>query len=111
MVYEFPHKENAQYKVKAQYENYIGGEWVAPAGGKYFDNESPVIGKAVSKVPRSTKEDVDKAVAAAHEAQKTWGETSPTERSNILLKIRSEEHTSELQSRFDLVCRLLLDKK
>ncbi|HIW11578.1 MAG TPA: aldehyde dehydrogenase [Candidatus Salinicoccus stercoripullorum] len=98
MVYEFPHKENAQYKVKAQYENYIGGEWVAPAGGKYFDNESPVIGKAVSKVPRSTKEDVDKAVAAAHEAQKTWGETSPTERSNILLKIadRIEENLEEL---------------
>ncbi|KKK34304.1 aldehyde dehydrogenase [Salinicoccus sediminis] len=98
MVYEFPHKENAQYKVKAQYENYIGGEWVPPAGGQYFDNESPVIGKAVSKVPRSTKEDVDKAIEAAHEAQKSWGQTSPTERSNILLKIadRIEENLEEL---------------
>ncbi|WP_017549390.1 acetaldehyde dehydrogenase ExaC [Salinicoccus carnicancri] len=98
MVYEFPHKENAQYKVKAQYENYIGGEWVPPAGGQYFDNESPVIGKAVSKVPRSTKEDVDRAIEAAHEAQKSWGQTSPTERSNILLKIadRIEENLEEL---------------
>lgn len=98
MVFEFPHKENAKYKVKAQYENYIGGEWVAPSGGQYFENESPVIGKTVSKVPRSTKEDVDKAVAAAHEAQKSWGETSPTERSNVLLKIadRIEENLEEL---------------
>ncbi|WP_411842390.1 aldehyde dehydrogenase family protein [Salinicoccus sp. HZC-1] len=98
MVFEFPNKENAKYKVKKQYENYIGGEWVPPAGGQYFDNESPVIGKAVSKVPRSTKEDVDKAVAAAHEAQKSWGETSPTERSNILLKIadRIEQNLEEL---------------
>jgi len=98
MVYEFPHKENAQYKVKAQYENYIGGEWVPPAGGQYFDNESPVIGKAVSKVPRSTKEDVDKAIEAAHEVQKSWGQTSPAERSNVLLKIadRIEENLEEL---------------
>lgn len=98
MVFEFPHKENAKYKVKKQYENYIGGEWVPPVGGQYFDNESPVIGEAVSKVPRSAKEDVDKAVAAAHEAQKAWGETSPTERSNILLKIadRIEENLEEL---------------
>ncbi|WP_020007970.1 acetaldehyde dehydrogenase ExaC [Salinicoccus albus] len=98
MVFEFPHKENAQYKVKAQYENYIGGEWVAPANGQYFDNESPVIGKPVSKMPRSTKEDVDKAIDAAHEAQKSWGKTSATERSNILLKIadRIEDNLEEL---------------
>ena len=38
MVYEFPHKENAQYKNKEQYENFIGGEWVPPVNGKYFDN-------------------------------------------------------------------------
>ena len=98
MVYEFPNKENAQYKIKEQYENFIGGEWVPPANGKYFDNESPVIGKVVSKVPRSTKEDIDKAVEAAHKAQEEWGKTSPTERSNILLRIadRIEQNLEEL---------------
>lgn len=97
MVFEFPNKENAQYKVKSQYENYINGEWTAPADGEYFDNESPVIGKAVSKVPRSKQADIDKAVAAAQEAQKSWGTTSVTERSNILNKIanRVEENLEE----------------
>lgn len=98
MVFEFPNKADAKYKIKTQYENYIGGEWTAPSDGEYFDNESPVIGEKVSKVPRSKQDDVDKAVAAAHEAQKSWGLTSVTERSNILLKIadRVEEHLEEL---------------
>lgn len=98
MVYEFPNRENAQYKVKSQYENFINGEWTPPVNGGYFDNESPVLGEVVSKVPRSTKEDVDKAVEAATEAQKSWGITSVTERSNILFKIadRIEEHLEEL---------------
>ncbi len=98
MVFEFPNKEGAKYRIKTQYENYIGGEWVAPADGEYFENESPVTGEVVSKVPRSKQADVDKAVAAAQEAQKSWAVTSVTERSNILLKIadRVEEHLEEL---------------
>lgn len=79
MVFEFPNKADAKYKIKTQYENYIGGEWTAPSDGEYFDNESPVIGEKVSKVPRSKQDDVDKAVAAAREAQKSWGLTSVTE--------------------------------
>ena len=98
MVFEFPNKQDAKYKVKSQYENFIGGEWTAPSDNEYFENESPVLGEVVSKVPRSKQADVDKAVAAATEAQKSWGLTSPTERSNILLKIadRVEEHLEEL---------------
>ncbi|MCP9236160.1 aldehyde dehydrogenase family protein [Lewinella sp. JB7] len=77
----------AKPKFKDQYENYIGGEWTAPTQGEYFDNLSPVDGKSFTRIPRSTKEDVDKAVAAAHRAAATWNHTSATERSNLLLKI------------------------
>ena len=72
---------------KAQYENFIGGEWVAPTRGDYFDNVSPVDGNSFTRIPRSTHEDVDKAIDAAWAAAKTWNVTSATERSNILLKV------------------------
>ncbi len=72
---------------REQYENFIGGEWVAPTRGDYFDNVSPVDGKSFTRIPRSTQEDVDKALDAAWAAAKTWNVTSATERSNILLKI------------------------
>ncbi len=52
-------------RFKDQYENFIGGKWVAPTNGEYFDNISPVDGKSFTRIPRSTKEDIDKAVAAA----------------------------------------------
>lgn len=77
----------ARPKFKDQYENFIGGEWVAPAKGDYFDNVSPVDGNSFTRIPRSTKEDVDKAVAAAWKAADHWNNTSATERSNLLLKI------------------------
>ena len=70
-----------------QYENFIGGKWVAPVNGQYFENTSPIDAKAIAKVARSTKEDVELALDAAHEAFKTWSKTSATTRSNILLKI------------------------
>ncbi|APQ18112.1 acetaldehyde dehydrogenase ExaC [Maribacter hydrothermalis] len=74
-------------KFKNQYENFIGGKWVAPSKGEYFDNISPVDGKSFTKIPRSTAEDIDKAIDAAWVAAKTWNATSATERSNMLLKI------------------------
>lgn len=72
---------------KPHYDNYIGGKFVAPVKGAYFDNISPIDGKAFTKVAHSTKEDIDLAVNAASEAFKTWGKTSATERSIILNKI------------------------
>ncbi|WP_028298464.1 aldehyde dehydrogenase family protein [Olivibacter sitiensis] len=72
---------------KEKYDNYIGGKFVAPVNGKYFENTSPIDGKLIAKAARSSKEDVELALDAAHEAFKTWSKTSPTERSNILLKI------------------------
>ncbi|MTB50959.1 aldehyde dehydrogenase family protein [Lewinella sp. W8] len=83
---------------KAQYENFIGGEWVAPTNGQYFDNISPVDGASFTRIPRSTKEDIDKAVAAAWKAAKTWNRTGAAERANILNKIadRIEENLEAL---------------
>ena len=81
-------------KFKEKYDNYINGKWTPPVQGKYFDNISPLTGKAFTKAAHSTKEDITLAVDAAHEAFKTWGKTSATERSIILNKIadRIEEN-------------------
>jgi aldehyde dehydrogenase len=74
-------------KFKNQYENFIGGKWVAPSKGEYFENISPVDGKSFTKIPRSTAEDIDKAIDAAWKAAPSWNSSSATERSNLLLKI------------------------
>ncbi|WP_423998257.1 acetaldehyde dehydrogenase ExaC [Maribacter sp. IgM3_T14_3] len=74
-------------KFKNQYENFIGGKWLAPSKGEYFDNISPVDGKSFTKIPRSTAEDIDLAIDAAWVAAKSWNASSATERSNMLLKI------------------------
>ncbi len=72
---------------KKQYEHFIGGEWVKPSGGEYFDNISPIDGKPFTKAARGNKKDIDLALDAAHEAFKTWSKTPAAERSNVLLKI------------------------
>jgi aldehyde dehydrogenase len=72
---------------KDKYDNFIGGKFVPPVKGEYFDNISPVDGKAFTKAARSTKEDIEAAVDAATEAFKTWSKTAATTRSNLLLKI------------------------
>src|SRR5690606_14211664 len=75
------------FPYKKHYENYIGGRWVAPAGGQYFDNLSPITGQAFCEVPRSGAADVEAALDAAHAARKAWGETSVMERAGVLLRI------------------------
>lgn len=72
---------------KEQYENFIGGKWVPPVDGEYFENTSPVSGEFINRIPRSSSKDIDLAVAAATKASTAWGKTSVTDRSNILLKI------------------------
>ncbi|MCB5188028.1 aldehyde dehydrogenase family protein [Methylobacillus caricis] len=72
---------------KNKYDNYIGGEWVAPVDGEYFDNISPVTGKVFCQVARSNEKDINLALDAAHAAKDAWGKTSGAERANILLKI------------------------
>ncbi|POY38922.1 aldehyde dehydrogenase [Flavobacterium alvei] len=72
---------------KATYDNYIGGKFVAPIGGQYFDVVSPIDGKVFTRAAHSTKVDIDLAVDTAYEAFHTWGKTSVTERSILLNKI------------------------
>ena len=88
----------AAYPYKQQYDNYIGGKWVPPSAGRYFENVSPITGKPFTKVAQSDAEDVNRALDAAHAAQAAWAKTSVAERSNILLKIadRMEQHLQTL---------------
>ncbi|WP_395063972.1 aldehyde dehydrogenase family protein [Flavobacterium sp.] len=72
---------------KAKYDNYIGGKFVAPVNGNYFDVISPIDGKVFTQAAHSSKEDVALAVDTAHKAFETWGKTSVTERSILLNKI------------------------
>lgn len=74
-------------KFKEKYGNYIGGKFIAPISGQYFDVYSPMDGKVFTKAAHSSKEDLTLAVDAASEAFKTWSRVSATERSNLLLKI------------------------
>jgi len=87
MLYAMPGSEDALFTFKNRYENFIGGEWVAPVKGVYFDNISPVNGVAYCEVPRSSEADLALALDAAHGAAGAWGKTAAAERSNILLKI------------------------
>ncbi|MCV6638700.1 aldehyde dehydrogenase family protein [Candidatus Albibeggiatoa sp. nov. NOAA] len=87
MQYANPNTEGAVVNFKDSYDNFIGGEWVAPVDGAYFDNISPVNGKPFCKIPRSNEKDIELALDAAHAAKEAWGKTSVAERSNVLLKI------------------------
>lgn len=87
MQYANPNTAGAVINFKERYENFIGGEWVPPVDGEYFDNISPVTGKAFCQVPRSNEKDIEQALDAAHAAKDAWGSTSVADRSNILLKI------------------------
>jgi aldehyde dehydrogenase len=73
--------------VRDRYDNFIGGQWVKPVHGEYFDNISPVTGKPVCKIARSSAEDIELALDAAHKAKDGWGQRSSTERANILNRI------------------------
>lgn len=87
MRYVDPNQSGSKIHFKDQYENFIGGQWVAPVKGVYFDNISPVDGKSFTRIPRSSAEDIELALDAAHKAKKEWNKSSPTIRSNLLLKI------------------------
>lgn len=87
MIYAQPGQEGSVVSFKSRYENFIGGEWVAPAEGRYFENITPVTGKPFCEVARSSAADVEKALDAAHAARVGWANTSVTDRANILLKI------------------------
>jgi len=83
---------------KSRYGNFINGQWVEPVNGRYFDNISPIHGQKICEVPRSDKDDVERALDAAHAAKDAWARTSAAERANILNAIaaRMEEHLDDL---------------
>ena len=74
-------------KFKDRYDHYIGGQWVAPSGGEYFDNVSPIDGKPFTQAARGNAKDIEKAIESAHKAFATWSKTAASYRSNILLKV------------------------
>ncbi|NRA87140.1 MAG: aldehyde dehydrogenase [Rhizobiales bacterium] len=84
MVYANPGDSGSKMTYKPKYENYIGGKWVAPVKGMYFENVSPVNGKVFTEIARSTAEDIELALDAAHAAKTEWGTTSPTARAAVL---------------------------
>ncbi|NMG16292.1 aldehyde dehydrogenase [Aromatoleum bremense] len=87
MLYELPGQPGAKVQFKSRYDNFIGGKWVAPVRGQYFDNVTPITGKPFCQVARSTEEDITLALDAAHAAADKWGRTSAADRANLLLKI------------------------
>jgi aldehyde dehydrogenase len=82
-----PGSAAAGYTFKPRYDNFIGGKFVAPLSGQYFDNISPITGRVFTQAARSNEADINLALDAAHKAADAWGRTSGTVRANILLKI------------------------
>lgn len=96
--YAAPGSEGAIVSYKSRYDHWIGGEYVPPARGQYFENPSPVNGRPFTEIARGTADDVERALDAAHGAAPGWAKTSASDRANILNRIahRMEEHLDEL---------------
>jgi aldehyde dehydrogenase len=87
MRYSSPGSPDSPVTVEARYDNFIGGKWIPPVDGRYFEDFAPIIGKPFTEIARSGAKDIELALDAAHAAAESWGRTSPTERSGVLLKI------------------------
>ncbi|TCC53242.1 aldehyde dehydrogenase family protein [Kribbella capetownensis] len=86
-IFAAPGQDGSPVTYKSRYEHFIGGEWVPPAKGGYFENPTPVTGENFTEIARGTADDVERALDAAHGAAPGWGRTSPADRANILNKI------------------------
>jgi aldehyde dehydrogenase len=82
-----PGQSDSPVELKSRYENFIGGHWVAPVHGEYSENLTPATGEPFTEVPRSTTEDVELALDAAHAAKDAWAEASTAERSRVLNRV------------------------
>ena len=98
MIYNKPGTVGSKVEFKNRYDNYIGGEWIPPVNGEYFENVSPVDGQVFCEVARSNNQDIERALDAAHAAKDSWGKTAVAVRANILNKIadRMEENLEML---------------
>ncbi|MFG3255204.1 aldehyde dehydrogenase family protein [Streptomyces sp. NPDC048172] len=96
--YAAPGTEGALMSYQPRYDHWIGGSYVAPKQGGYFENPTPVTGQPFTEIARGTADDVERAIDAAHEAQPAWGRKAPAERAAVLNGIaqRMEAHLEEL---------------
>src|SRR6202165_133729 len=97
-VYARPGAEGSLMSFQPRYDNYIGGEWVAPVQGRYFENPTPVTGQTFWEVARADEADIERALDAAHAAAPAWGKTAAAQRAVILNKIadRIEENLESI---------------
>jgi len=93
MLHQALDQLNATFPLRGRYDNFIGGKWVAPVRGQYFDNITPISGEKLCEIARSTAEDIELALDAAHAAQRKWARTPPAQRAAVLNKVadRMEE--------------------
>ena len=93
-----PGQPGAKMDYLPRYDHWIGGEFVPPKRGQYFENPTPVNGHTFCEVARGTAEDVEAALDAAHAAAPAWGRTAAGERANILNRIadRMEQNLEAL---------------
>ena len=98
MIHQAIEELNKSVVIRPRYDNYIGGQWIPPVRGQYFSNLTPLSGQPLCEIARSTAEDVEKALDAAHAAKDAWGRISPAERARVLNKIadRMEEQLKVL---------------
>jgi aldehyde dehydrogenase len=94
MIREALERAGGKVAVHSRYGNFIGGKWEDPVEGRTFTNLSPITGKPVTEIARSTAPDIELALDAAHAAREKWARTSPAERARLLNKIadRMEEN-------------------
>src|SRR6478609_3471331 len=98
MLHQVIETLNSRVALRPRYDNFIGGKWVAPVDGRYFDNISPITGKMVCQIARSQAADIELALDAAHKAKDSWGSTAPAARAAVINKIadRMEENLKVL---------------
>lgn len=96
--YAAPGSEGSIMSYAPRYDHWIGGEYVPPARGRYFENPSPVNGLPFTEIARGTAEDVERALDAAHAAAPAWGRVAAAERATILLRVadRMEQNLERL---------------
>jgi len=87
MLYSAPGTAGAKVQFKPVYDNFINGKFVPALKGQTFDVISPINGKVFTKAARSSADDIELALDAAHAAKAKWGATPAAERANVLLRI------------------------
>ena len=87
MIYSPPGQPGAKIQYRPYYDNFIGGRWVPPVQGQYFEVRTPISGKVYTRAARSTAEDIELALDAAHARAARWGGMPAAERAGLLLRI------------------------